>query len=167
ICIPVVSAIIERRGGGKKGTEVLIQTRWKPRRDPQYSGTIEMPVGWMNRYEDVFSALRREVFEETGLYITKIRPANRTKQYAPRNDGSFAFVPFCCIQQTKGGKPWVGFVFICEVENKQPTAQADEVRDVRWIKKSELRKMMQQNPKQFFTRQLGALDFYLSTRRRI
>jgi len=159
-CIPVVSAIIERAGAEE--TEILIQTRWKPERDPEYSGTIEIPAGWIDRYENVFEALKREVLEETGLWVTKIKPDIKSKTFSPRNDENFSFVPFCCQQQTKGGKPWIGFVFICEVEDKEPVAQETEVKDIRWIKKSELKKMIAETPEKFFTLQLGALDYYLS-----
>lgn len=158
--IPIVSAIIERTRNGE--VEVLVQTRWKPERDPQYSGTLEIPAGWMERYENVYDALKREVLEETGLKILKIKPNIQTKVHAPKDDGAFAFVPFCAQQQLRGGKPWVGFVFLCEVEDKKPVAQLEETRDARWIKKSELRKMFEENPEKFFTLQLGVLDFYLN-----
>jgi hypothetical protein len=36
----VVSAIIERERDGE--IEVLVQTRWKPSKDPEYSGTLEI-----------------------------------------------------------------------------------------------------------------------------
>lgn len=160
MCIPVVSAIIERQGSDE--TEILVQTRWKPKRDPKYSGTLEIPAGWIDRYENVFEALKREVLEETGLRVTKIKPDIKTKTFSPRDDKNFSFVPFCCQQQTKGGKPWIGFVFICEVEDKEPVPQASEVKDIRWIKKSELKKIITGTPENFFTLQLGPLDYYLN-----
>lgn len=159
ICIPVVSAIIEREGNGEK--EILLQTRWKPEKDPVYSGTLEIPAGWIGTYENVFDALRREVLEETGLRVTKIKPDIKTKTFSPRNDENFAFVPLCCQQQTKGGRPWIGFVFLCEVEDKSPVPQASEVRDIQWVKKSVLQTMIAETPEKFFTLQLGALEYYL------
>ncbi|MDO8499497.1 MAG: NUDIX domain-containing protein [bacterium] len=159
-CIPVVSAIIERAGATE--TEILIQTRWKPEDDPVYSGTIEIPGGWVDQYENIYDALKREILEETGLRVTKIKPDIKTKTFSPRDDGNFAFVPFCCEQQTKGGMPWIGFVFICEVENKKPIAQAEEVKDIRWIKKSELKKMLEETPEKFFTLNIGALSYYVN-----
>lgn len=42
INISVVSAIVERNHNGK--TEVLVQTRWKPDKDPEYAGTLEIPA---------------------------------------------------------------------------------------------------------------------------
>ena len=56
-----VSAIIERERNGE--IEVLVQTRWKPHSDPVYSGTLEIPAGGIKRYENVYDAITREVFE--------------------------------------------------------------------------------------------------------
>lgn len=158
--IPVVSAIIERVHNCE--TEILVQTRWQLKGDPEYSGTLEIPAGWVDKYENVYGALRREVLEETGLEVLKIKPDIKTKVHSPKNDGSFAFVPFCCQQQIKGGKPWIGFVFICEVEDKKPTSQAEEVKDVRWMRKSELKKIFNETPEKIFTLQLGVFDYYFN-----
>jgi len=163
--IPVVSAIIERRHNGE--TEILVQTRWKPDDDPIYSGTLEIPAGQLDEqggYENIYETLKREVLEETGLAVTKITPDTRTEVHSPRDDGSFTFVPFCCQQQTKGGKPWVGFVFLCEVEDKKPVSQESEVRDVRWMKRSELKEIYNTTPEKIFTLQLGVLDYYFNYR---
>src|SRR5215467_8029861 len=80
--LPIVSAIIEREHHGEK--EILVQTRWKPDRDPLYSGTLEIPAGGMHAYENVYDAVKREVLEETGLRITRLYPDIHTKTYAPR-----------------------------------------------------------------------------------
>ncbi len=159
--IPVVGAIIERQKNGQ--TEVLIQTRFKPDIDPVYSGTFEMPIGWIEKYENVYDALKREVLEETGLTITKITPHNSTKVYSFKNDGSFGFAPYFCVQQIKGGKPWIGFMFLCEVEDKEPVAQETEVKDIRWISKTLLKEIFNQTPEKFFTLQAGVLDYYLNS----
>ena len=162
VCIPVVSAIVERMKDGEK--EILIQTRWKPERDPEYSGTIEIPAGWIERYENVYDAIKREVFEETGLKVKTISPDIQTSLHSPRDDANFAFVPFCCQQQLRGGKPWIGFVFLCEVEDGEPREQESETRNVRWIKVSELKKIFDETPEQIFTLQLGVLEYYFKFR---
>lgn len=158
--IPVVSAIIERVRNNE--TEILIQTRWKPNHDPVYSGTLEIPAGWIDQYESVYDALKREIKEETGLTVTRIKPDIKTKVHSPKDDGAFAFVPFCCQQQIKGGKPWVGFVFLCEVQDAEPIPQETEVRDIRWVSKSELKRLFTQEPDKFFTLQLPVIDYYLN-----
>jgi 8-oxo-dGTP diphosphatase len=160
ICVGIVSAIVERVHDGE--IEILVQTRWKPDRDPVYSGTLEIPAGGIKKYENVYDALQREVYEETGLKVLKIKPDIRTKMFSPRDDEAFAFVPFCGQQQTKGGVSRIGFVFICEVEDKPPVSQPEEVRDVRWMKTFELRQLLDENPEKIFTFQLGVLDYYLN-----
>src|SRR5262245_40430287 len=149
--LPLVSAILEREHDGEK--EILIQTRWKPERDPLYSGTLEIPAGGMHVYENVYDAVKREVLEETGLRVTSFSPDIRTKIYAPKDDDCFAFVPFCCQQQLKGVLPRVGFVFLCQVENADPVLQHEEVKDIRWMNVTELRKIFEDTPGQIFTLQ--------------
>lgn len=78
VCIPVVSALIERVQNGQR--ELLVQTRWKLGIS-EYSGTLEIPAGWIHRYENVYEAVKREVFEETGLIVTRIVSDKKTKIY--------------------------------------------------------------------------------------
>jgi hypothetical protein len=43
--------------------------------------------------------------------------------------------------------------------------QHEEVRDIRWMKTSELRKFIEETPERIFTLQLGVLDYYLNYER--
>ena len=70
---PCVGAIIEKTIDGEK--YMLIQTREKED-GQETNGMIEIPAGKIREYEDVFSALRREVWKETGLRITSIQGAD-------------------------------------------------------------------------------------------
>jgi 8-oxo-dGTP pyrophosphatase MutT (NUDIX family) len=155
-----VSAIIERERGGE--IEVLVQTRWKPDRDPLFSGTLEIPAGAMAQYENVYDAISREVLEETGLKVTGFKPDVRTKAHTSKGNDCFAFVPFCCQQQLKGEWPRVGFVFICTVEDKAPVPAAGEVKNIQWMKKSELKRILEETPEKIFVLQSGVLDYYLN-----
>jgi len=157
---PVISAIIERKKNGKK--QILVATRWKPKKDPIYSGTLEIPAGHIDEFENVYDTVKREVKEETGLDIIKIKPDIKTKVHSPKNDGSFAFVPFCCQQQLKNGKPWIGFVFICEVADTEPKENPEETKDIHWIDYGVLKKIFEETPEKIFTLQLGVLDFYFN-----
>jgi 8-oxo-dGTP pyrophosphatase MutT (NUDIX family) len=156
--VPIVSAIIERERDGE--IEVLIQTRWKPGIDPKYSGTLEIPAGGIGKHENVYAALKREVYEETGLRVIDIKPNVQTETYSRWGDEVFAFVPFCCQQQTKGTAR-VGFVFLCTVEDREPNPNRDEVRDIQWVNRRELRTLLEETPERIFTFQLGVLHFYL------
>lgn len=161
--LPFVAAIIERERYDE--TEVLIQTRWKPHSDSGYHNTIEIPAGVLDKpYENILDTLKREVKEETGLTVTKIKNLRHSSTYSPQDDGAFAFQPFCGAQQLKGGLPWIGFVFVCEVEDSEPQHQETETRNIRWIKKSELREQFEQNSEEFFTLHLGSLEIYLQAR---
>lgn len=158
LAVPVVSAIIERTNKGEK--EILLQTRWKPGVDLVYTGTLEIPAGKIESYEDVYQAIKREVKKETGLSITKFTPEIKTKIFSSQKDGAFAFVPFCCQQQLKNGLPLIGFVFICEARGKIKAAKS-EARAPFWIKVTALRKIVKESPKKIFTLQLPALAYYL------
>jgi len=162
MALPFVSAIIERENDGE--TEVLIQTRWRPNAQWNYHNTIEIPAGVLDIvYEDVIDAIKREVREETGLIVSEVVGLKKSKIYSPHDDASYAFSPFACSQQLKGGQPWVGFAFICKVEDGETMYQEDETRDIRWIKKSELREMFEKSPEKFFTLHLGTIEMYLQS----
>lgn len=158
LCRPVVTAIIRKKIKGI--SHILMQTRWKPKDDPHYSGTLELPAGHLYPYENVYEALKREVFEETGLGIRVIKPSNHTKTFTPRDDAAFGFQPFCSQQQLKNGLPWIGFTFLCEVKNGKFVAQKSETRDQKWIPESEIEKMVKNNPEKIFTFHLPPLAFY-------
>ncbi len=161
IALPYVSAIIERETD--EGPEVLVQTRWRPHAEWNYHNTIEIPAGVLDKgFESVLEAVRREVKEETGLEVSEIVGLEKTKTYSPKNDGSFGFRPFACAQQLTGGLPWVGFCFLCKVKEGETKYQEDETRNIRWVKKGELKKMFEESPEKFFTLHLGVLEMYLS-----
>ncbi len=161
LCRPVVTAIIRKNIDNIP--HILMQTRWKPKEDPLYSGTLELPAGHLDAFEDVHEALKREVFEETGVRVRVISPNIRTKTYSPRDDGSFGFQPFCAHQQIKNGLPWIGFAFLCEVEDGDFIAQKSETRDQKWISESEIRDMIENTPEKIFTFHLAALAFYFES----
>lgn len=160
LAIPYVAAIIERFHNGR--LEVLMQTRWKPEKDPVYSGTLEFPAGTLDRqYESVYDALSREIFEETGLKLKRIKQDSRTNTISTdKDDAVFGFRPFCCTQQLKNGKPWVGFVFLCEVENEPSKPHSDESKDVQWMDVLEVKSIFQQSPEKLFTLELPAWEYY-------
>lgn len=164
MAIPYVGAIIERENKGV--IEVLIQTRWKPQSDPVYTGTFEFPVGTLDKpYENIYEALAREIDEECGLKLKSITGDSTTAIVeSNKNDAVFGFRPFCCTQQLKNGKPWIGFVFICEVENTVPKAYSDESKDIKWVKASEIKQLFTQSPEMLFTLERPAWEYYFKER---
>jgi 8-oxo-dGTP pyrophosphatase MutT (NUDIX family) len=161
-CIPFVGGIIERQFNGQ--TELLIQTRWKPERDPKYSGTFEFTAGTMDiAFESAYDTLRREIEEETGLKLKSIKNDSQTKTYSPqRDDKSFGFRPFCCVQQLKNGRPWVGFIFLCEVEDGELKAQESQLKDLRWVSKKEMYETFTKTPEKIFTLEIPAWEYYFN-----
>ena len=160
MAIPFAGAIVERGDGEDK--EVLLQTRWQPSGDPVYSGTLEFPVGKLDvPFEHIFDTVAREIREETGLTLKQILGEDKTPIFeTDKQDGAFGFRPFCCLQQLKSGKPWVGFIFICTVEPGEPQAQLSESKDVQWLKASEVAHTIKTSPEQFFTLELPAWEYY-------
>lgn len=158
---PVVSAILQKKD--KEGLKVFIQTRWKPHVDSPYSGMFEIPAGGIEGYEDVYNALKREVKEECGLDVVKIVDDFRSDIEEPaEGDQAFVFKPFLCQQvlSTRNGLPWVGFVFLCEVDG-EIKMQKEEAKDPTWISLGELEEMINNNSDKIFPLQLPVLKYYL------
>ena len=161
--VPFVGGIIERENNGKK--QILVQTRWKPEYDARYSGTIEIPAGALDKgYTNILEMLRIEIKEETGLDLREVKNLSKTEQFSSDDDASFGFRPFCCVQQLKNGRPWIGFIFLCEVEDGELVAQANEVRDVRWMDASELQEICIKSPEKIFTLELPAFEYYFNAK---
>jgi SAM-dependent methyltransferase len=159
--VPCVGAILERDNNGIK--EVYVQTRWKPGGDPKYSGTLEFPIGKLDEiYENVFETLAHEIKSEADLTLKAVRGDSRTKIVSPqKDDAAFGFRPFCCVQQLKNGKPWIGCIFICEVEpGTKPKAQFSEAKDAKWMPVDDFRKIYEKSPEKIFTLQLPAWEYY-------
>lgn len=162
MAIPYCGAIIERDNNGEK--EILMQTRWKPHADPLYSGTLEFPAGVLDKpFEDVHDTLAREIKEEAGLTLKTIKRDERTETLSTGKDDSIiGFRPYCCTQQLKNGKPWIGFIFVCEVETGEPKAQLSEAKDVKWMKASEVKALFENSPDKLFGLELPAWHYYFN-----
>jgi 8-oxo-dGTP pyrophosphatase MutT (NUDIX family) len=150
-----VSAIIERYHDGE--LEVLLQTRWKPE-DTLYSGLLEIPGGRIQLGEDVQTALSREIKEETGLRIEELRPSVDIRRRGKHGETSLTFVPFCGEQFL--GSHFIGFVFICRATGKLLQKGVYDGKDARWIKLSELKKLLSERPQDIFPYHLSALTYY-------
>lgn len=157
----VVSALLERTRNGVK--QVFVQTRDKPLASASYVDMLEIPAGGINPYESVYDAIKREVFEETGLKVTRIIDHVSTGILENRpGDKSMAFRPYLCQQvvSTNNGLPWYGFVFRCEVEG-DIKMNPNEARDPRWMSLEELKKFLDSNPEKVFSLQYSTLRKYI------
>jgi 8-oxo-dGTP pyrophosphatase MutT (NUDIX family) len=160
LCIPFVAAIIERDLNNKR--QILVQTRQNAQSVSMYNGTIEFTAGTLDKpFENVYDALAREIKEETGMTLKRIVNDSRTKIYGPQeDDAAFGFKPFCCTQQLKEGRPWIGFIFRCEVEDGEPVEQEGETSNVRWEDAQELKRIFEQTPEKLFTLEVPAWEYY-------
>ena len=158
---PVVTAIIEKEEDGQR--KIYLHTRWKPSVSPRYSGLLELPVGGIDGYENVYDAIAREVKEETGLELTRIIDDWRSEidENQPGDTGH-VFRPFLCHQvlKTTDGLPWLGFVFRCEAVGEVRVAE-DEAKDPRWVTLSELEAILVTTPEKIFPLHFGVLNYYV------
>jgi len=152
-----VSAIIERFHNGE--WEVLLQTRWKPEEDSKHSGLLEIPGGRIEVGEDVYSALKREVKEECGLEIRDIKPGRETQARGKSDEVSIAFVPFC-VEHFLGSN-FVGFAFVCTAKGELIEQGVYDAKEPRWVRFSELKNMLSNEPERFYSYHLSTLKFYV------
>lgn len=156
----MVSALIERET--INGIEILLQTRSNTN-DSVYFGTLEVPAGHIDKFENVYETVKREVLEETGLTVTEFLDDYKTEEFSTKeNDAAFAFQPFICQQYLRGpGWSWIGFTFRCHASGTLKE-QIGESSKHRWVHIAQVKKMLEENPNQFFTLQLPLLKYYIS-----
>lgn len=160
MCLPFVGGIIERVHDGRR--QLLIQTRFSPKYQSIYNGTFEFAAGKLDEpYENVYDAMAREIKEETGLTLKRIINDSRTEVFTPQGvDAAFGFRPFCCTQQLKEGRPWVGFIFRCEVEDGEAIDQEGESKDVHWEDFAAVKNLFETTPEKLFGLEVPAFAYY-------
>lgn len=162
ICLPTISAIIERNNKGK--TEILLQTRNKPTIDPIYSNLFEIPSGLIKRYEDAFSAVIREVKEETGLDVVFTTELSRQFSFeGDKNDSVLGYSPFYVSQQIKGGRAYLNLGFVCSLRetNSSPIENKYETKNPHWVTLEKLEEMLKNEPNKFFLLNIPILQKYI------
>ena len=153
---PCVGAIIEKTVNDEKC--ILIQTRQKEDGE-ETNGMIEIPAGKIREYEDIFSALRREVWEETGLRITKILGENDIVSNQVGDVTTISFEPYCVTQNLSGAYSIILNTFLCEAEGDL-LGCTDETENIRWEKISNVERLIKEEPENIFFMHLNALKKY-------
>lgn len=153
-----VGAIIEKVTDN--GKYILVQTR-KKKDGNETNGMIEIPAGKIREYEDVFSTLRREVWEETGLKITKIYGEDSLVCTQTGDVTTISFNPYCVTQNLSGAYSIILNTFLCEVEGNLIEA-TNETENVHWEKVSEIERLLRENPEKIFFMHINALKKYLN-----
>lgn len=158
----LISALVERKNDNRE-IELLLQKRVN-KNDSIYYGSLEIPAGHINKFENVYDTVKREVLEETGFTISEFINDTQTEIFSTKDDdGAFAFKPFICQQYLKGrGWSWIGFVFRCRIEKGKIKEVDGEASEHLWVTIQTLKTMLDEDPKQFFTLQLPVLNYYIS-----
>lgn len=154
---PCVGAIIEKIIGNER--YILIQTRQKEDGN-ETNGMLEIPAGKIREYEDVFSALRREVWEETGLKITKIYGEDTSVSTQTGDVTTISFNPYCVTQNLSGAYSMILNTFLCEAEGNL-IESTNETENVHWERVSEIERLLRENPEKIFFMHINALKKYL------
>lgn len=155
--IPAVGAIIVKKVDNEE--MILVQTRKKNNGDGM-DGLLEIPAGKIREYENIFEALRREVWEETGLHITTIQGEDTSHFIDVTGNRTIAFSPYCVTQNLSGAYSIILSTFICEAEGEL-LAQTNETEDIRWMGRRELKEIVNNSPESIFLMHVHALQKYL------
>lgn len=154
---PCVGAIIEKQVEGEK--YILVQTRQKEDGE-ETNGMVEIPAGKIREYEDIFSALRREVREETGLEVTRIQGEEDMVSSQVGGVTTISFEPYCVTQNLSGAYSIILNTFRCEAEGDLLNS-TNETQNIRWVSVSEVERLVDEHPDKVFFMHLNALRKYL------
>ncbi|MBU3184060.1 NUDIX hydrolase [Clostridium estertheticum] len=155
---PAVSVILKKHVNKKDF--ILIQERQKADGGKE-NGMLEIPGGKIREYENIFSALRREVKEETGMDVTSIHGEDEVIETIVNGNKTISFTPFCTTQNLSGAYSLIVNVFICEA-NGDLLVETNETQNLRWVNIKELENMVNNNADQFFLMDVTALKKYFS-----
>lgn len=155
--IPAVGAIIVKKTENEEF--ILVQNRKKNNGDGM-DGLLEIPAGKIREYENIFEALRREVWEETGLHLTKIQGEEDGKILDVNGNITMIFSPYCVTQNLSGAYSIILSTFICDAEGEL-LERTNETENIRWMKKEELKKIVDNSPESIFLMHVNALRKYL------
>lgn len=153
---PAVGAIIVKEVNKEK--YILIQKRQKENGGSE-NGMIEIPAGKIREYENIFEALKREVWEETGLTITKINGEEKAIESYVNNNKVISFEPYCVTQNLSGAYSLILNTFLCEAEGSL-VQSTNETQNIRWEKAEKVKEMVNENPDDFFLMHVNALRKY-------
>jgi len=135
-----VRGIIVRENNNQK--EIVVQLR-KRVGEPE---CFELPGGRIEEYESITEALRREILEETGLYVTTIQ--NEKDQIVKKSDVSLFEVqcikPYAVYQTLFGPVDSFGLYFLCTAEGDFLEI-GDDTEKAHWATISEIQDYIKQN----------------------
>lgn len=129
----VVTTLIEKNG------KILLGQ--KPKDIGPYPNTWHLPGGGVDiENESLEDAVRREIHEETGLEVKKMERVNFDEDYEPDKKGEMTHYIFLVYK-----------VMPVSMDAKA----ADDLIELRWFNKSELKKLSLTRPSVKFFKELG------------
>lgn len=155
---PAVGAIIEENENGED--YILIQERMKEDNILE-NGLLEIPAGKIREYENIFQGLRREVLEETGLTITEIEGEKDVVECKCNGYTVISFNPFYSSQNLSGVYSIMLQTFICKAKGNL-LKESNESIDIRWIKLTELKELLDSNENLFYPMHINAMRKYIN-----
>ena len=163
--IPGVGAIIEKKINGENC--ILVQDRVKNRPHEgshKEIGLLEIPAGKINEFEDVYTCLRREVMEETGLELDRIEGEEDAEVVEVNGYRVLNYTPFSSSQNIEGYYPIIVQVFLCTArETPELNRESNETKNVRWEPAARIKELMEY-PEQFYPMHITTLKKYFRAR---
>jgi 8-oxo-dGTP pyrophosphatase MutT (NUDIX family) len=165
--VPGVGAIIEKQIDGEDYIVIQERVKNKPREGSHKEiGLIEIPAGKIHEYEDVYSCLRREVREETGLIIDTIEGEDSSQIISINGYKVLHYTPFSNSQNIEGYYPIMVQVFICSVNDDLLSGfTSNETKNVRWEKLSIISTLLSDYTR-FYPMHISTLLKYIEHRRK-
>lgn len=155
--IPAVGAIIVKKVGDDE--YILVQNRKKNNGDGM-DGLLEIPAGKIREYENIFEALRREVWEETGLHLTAIQGEETSQFLDVAGNKTIMVSPYCVTQNLSGAYSLILSTFLCEAEGEL-FERTNETENIRWMRRDMLKEIVDNSPESIFLMHVHALRKYL------
>lgn len=154
--IPAVGGIIESNINGED--MILIQKRFKNSKNG--NGLLEIPAGKIREFEDVFTCLRREIKEETGLEVTKIEGEETAVKVIEDGYCVLNYEPFSISQNIEGKYPIMVQIFLCKAKGKL-LRSSNESKEIQWISLEILKEKLKKSQKDFYPMHITTLKKYL------
>ena len=154
---PAVGGIIEKSENGID--YVLVQDRCKDDAKSEY-GLVEIPAGKIRESENIFDALRREIWEETGLEVTRIHGEDEAIIYESKGYKTINYTPFSSTQNVQGTYPIMVQVFLCNAEGTLLDS-SNETKNLRWISIEDLSHLLNTKRDTFYPMHVVTLEKYL------
>lgn len=155
--VPAVGAIIVKNVENEEF--ILVQIRKKNTGDGT-DGLLEIPAGKVREYENIFEALKREVWEETGLQVTTVQGEEASQLLDITGNMTIAFSPYCVTQNLSGAYSLILSTFLCEAEGEL-LEHTNETENIRWMRREELKEIVDNSPEKIFLMHIHALRKYL------